>query len=620
MIQALNIIIIPVIFGLLLLLFPSRLRTVKGIIATGVTLLTCYLAVVLYGSTNQVFTLNDWVLASGSRAPVMEVYDTLVKYSVFSIDHLSKLITLFIAIISLLITLYSLLYKGHHQIRHYYAYLLITLGFSFGATLANNLILFLVCWGILGLTLYKLIRSHDEGSSQAAKKTLVIIGSSDGIMILGIAILWRITGTLNMDEISLPTGNALEVTAFLALIIGSFTKAGAFPFHTWIPDYAQHAPASSSAYLPASLDKLLGIYFLARITTGLFEMGEWMRFILLTLGVITIITAVMMALVQHNYKRLLGFHAVSQVGYMVVGFGLGSLIGIAAGLFHMINNAIYKGGLFLVAGAVEQQTGKEELDEVGGLSRSMPLTFLAAIIFALSISGIPPLSGFASKWMIYQGIIDFGQGTGLCANLWIVWLSLAVLGSALTLASFIKFTGGIFLGRRSGEGAAPGEVSPLMWIPMMVLALTCIGFGVLASNLVVPRLFQPVTGSFEFTGIWASSTVGILFLVSIALGILIYYAGNFKNFRTSESFIGGEKMQEEASFSTLEFYKSFQEFGWLSLMYKRAREKWFDLYQLGGKFIRWLGRGLSRAHTGILHDYTLWVFAGLLLLLILLIT
>jgi formate hydrogenlyase subunit 3/multisubunit Na+/H+ antiporter MnhD subunit len=620
MIQALNIIIIPVIIGLLLLLFPSRLRTVKGIIATGVTLLTCYLAVVLYGSTNQVFTLNDWVLASGSRAPVMEVYDTLVKYSVFSIDHLSKLITLFIAIISLLITLYSLLYKGHHQIRHYYAYLLITLGFSFGATLANNLILFLVCWGILGLTLYKLIRSHDEGSSQAAKKTLVIIGSSDGIMILGIAILWRITGTLNMDEISLPTGNALEVTAFLALIIGSFTKAGAFPFHTWIPDYAQHAPASSSAYLPASLDKLLGIYFLARITTGLFEMGEWMRFILLTLGVITIITAVMMALVQHNYKRLLGFHAVSQVGYMVVGFGLGSLIGIAAGLFHMINNAIYKGGLFLVAGAVEQQTGKEELDEVGGLSRSMPLTFLAAIIFALSISGIPPLSGFASKWMIYQGIIDFGQGTGLCANLWIVWLSLAVLGSALTLASFIKFTGGIFLGRRPGEGAAPGEVSPLMWIPMMVLALTCIGFGVLASNLVVPRLFEPVTGSFEFTGIWASSTVGILFLVSIALGILIYYAGNFKNFRTSESFIGGEKMQEEASFSTLEFYKSFQEFGWLSLMYKRAREKWFDLYQLGGKFIRWLGRGLSRAHTGILHDYTLWVFAGLLLLLILLIT
>jgi NADH:ubiquinone oxidoreductase subunit 5 (subunit L)/multisubunit Na+/H+ antiporter MnhA subunit len=159
-----------------------------------------------------------------------------------------------------------------------------------------------------------------------------------------------------------------------------------------------------------------------------------------------------------------------------------------------------------------------------------------------------------------------------------------------------------------------------MWIPLLILAGTCIGFGVLATNQVIPGLFEPVTGDFEFTGIWDSSMVGILFLVSIALGILIYFAGNIKNVRTSENFIGGEKMQEETSFSTLEFYKSFQEFRWLSRMYSRARERWFDLYQQGGNFIRWLGRGLSRAHTGILHDYTLWVFAGLLLLLIILIT
>ena len=177
-------------------------------------------------------------------------------------------------------------------------------------------------------------------------------------------------------------------------------------------------------------------------------MSDWLRLIVLSLGVLTIITAVTMALVQHNYKRLLGFHAVSQVGYMVVGFGLGSLTGIAAGLFHMINHAVYKGGLFLAAGSVEQQTGKEDIEDLGGLSRAMPLTFVTALIFALSISGIPPFNGFASKWMIYQGIIDFGHGTGISNQLWMVWLGLAVLGSALTLASFIKFIGGIFLGRR----------------------------------------------------------------------------------------------------------------------------------------------------------------------------
>jgi len=620
MTQAINIIILPVLIGLLLFLLPASLRFIKGIIAIGVTLFTGYLAISLFGTDDVVFSLRDWVVATGMQVPGTDAFASADKYSSFSVDGLSKLITLFIGLLSLLIAVYSIMYKSAGAMRNYYAWFLITLGFSFGAVLSNNLLLFLICWGILGLTLYMLIRGNDEGKSAAAKKTLIIIGASDGIMIIGIAILWRITGTLNMDEITLPTSDLVRTIAFLALLIGSFTKAGAFPFHTWIPDYSEKAPATSSAYLPASLDKLLGIYFLARITTGLFIMGDWMRFVLLTIGVITIITAVMMALVQHNYKRLLGFHAVSQVGYMIVGFGLGSMIGIAAGLFHMINNAIYKGGLFLTAGAVEQQTGKEEMEDLGGLSRAMPLTFFAALIFALSISGIPPLNGFASKWMIYQGIIDFGHGIGISNKLWIIWLGLAVLGSALTLASFIKFIGGIFLGRQRKELSTVGEVSPVMWIPLLILALACIVFGVFANNQIVPRLFMPVSGTFEYTGIWASSTVGILVMVSIVLGILIYFLGNIKNFRTSDSFVGGEKIQDETSFSTLEFYKSFQEFKWIAFMYRKAKDKWFDLYDLTGKFLSWLGKLFSRAHSGILHDYVLWVFAGLVILLLLLIT
>ena len=620
MTQAINIIILPVLTGLLLFLLPAGFRRLKGIIAIGVTLCTGYLALKLFGSEEVVFSLGDWVAATGMQAPGMDAYANADKYTSFSVDGLSKLIILFISLLSLLIAVYSTVYKTAGAMRNYLSWFLITLGFSFGAVLSNNLLLFLICWGILGLTLYKLIQGNDQASSAAAKKTLIIIGASDGIMILGIAIIWRVTGTLNMDEITLPTSDALRTIAFLALLVGSFTKAGAFPFHNWVPDYAEMAPATSSAYLPASLDKLLGIYFLARITTGLFVMGDWLRFVILSIGVITIITAVMMALVQHNYKRLLGFHAVSQVGYMIVGFGLGSVIGIAAGLFHMINNAIYKGGLFLTAGAVEQQTGKEEMEDLGGLSKVMPLTFFAALIFALSISGIPPFNGFASKWMIYQGIIDFGQGIGIANKLWMVWLGLAVLGSALTLASFIKFIGGIFLGRQRKEWSSVREVSPVMWVPMMILVLVCIGFGVFASNQVVPKLFMPVTGAFEYTGIWASSTVSVLILVSIALGILIYFLGNIKNFRTSDSFIGGEKNQEETSFSTLEFYKSFQEFKWLAFMYQKAKDKWFDLYDLTRRFFSWLGGLFSKVHSGILHDYALWVFAGLVILLFLLIT
>jgi multicomponent Na+:H+ antiporter subunit A len=480
-------------------------------------------------------------------------------------------------------------------------------------------LLFLFFWGILGITLYKLIPGTDEESSATAKKTLILIGASDSIMIIGIAIVWKISGSLSMGGISIPTTNALSVVAFLALLTGSFTKAGAFPFHTWVPDYTKYAPASSSAYLPASLDKLLGIYFLARITTRMFILNEWLTLLLLSIGVISIIAAVMMALVQHNYKRLLGFHAVSQVGYMILGFGLGSMIGVAAGLFHMINNALYKSGLFLSAGCVEYRTGKEDIEDLGGLSKAMPLTFFASLIFAMSISGIPPFNGFASKWMIYQGIIDFGSGTGIANKLWVVWLGLAVLGSALTLASFIKLVGGIFLGRRRSEFEKVREVPVIMWIPLILLALLCIFFGVFSTNFIVPKLFMPVSGAFLFKGFWNSSFVSLLVLISIVLGLILYLAFNLKKFRTEDSFIGGEKIQDQTSYPTTEFFKTIGEFRVFSWIYRKAEERWFDIYDLSKQVVLWFSHQLSEAHTGVLPAYVIWVFAGLVVMLLIMI-
>jgi multicomponent Na+:H+ antiporter subunit A len=485
--------------------------------------------------------------------------------------------------------------------------------------LSDNLLLFLAFWGILGITLYKLIQGKDEESSAAAKKTLILIGASDSIMIIGIAIYWKISGSLSMSATSLPTTNVLSVVAFIALLTGSFTKAGAFPFHTWVPDYATSAPASSSAYLPASLDKLLGIYFLARITTSLFILNDPMTFLLLLIGVLTIIVAVMMALIQHNFKRLLGFHAVSQVGYMILGFGLGSAIGIAAGLFHMINHALYKSGLFLSAGSIEYRTGKENIDDLGGLSKAMPVTFFAALIFAMSISGVPPFNGFSSKWMVYQGIIEFGSGTGIANKLWMVWLGLAVLGSALTLASFIKLIGGIFLGRRRSELDGVKEVPVMMWLPTTILALSCIFFGVFSTNFIVPKLFMPVSGVFQFSGFWNSSFVSLLVLTSIVLGIIIYLAFNLKKFRTEDSFIGGEKIQDQTGYSTPEFYKTIGEFRFFSWVYKKAEDKWFDLYDTSKTVVLGLSHQLSEAHSGLLPGYILWVLAGLIVMLLIMI-
>ena len=613
------LILVPLAAGVLLFLIPDKFITAKGIFALLISLVTGYMTLSLFSSSVQMVVLDGTLGKSCALLFGSNLLQGAEKYFTFTIDNLSKLIILFISIFAILLLLYSLVYIKPGKVKNYYPWFLITIGCSYGAVMADNLILFLTFWGILGITLYKLIPGRNEESSATAKKTLILIGASDSIMIIGIAMLWRLTGTLSIDSINLPTTNILSVTAFLALLVGSFTKAGAFPFHSWVPDYAKDAPASSSALLPASLDKLLGIYFLARMTTNIFVLSEGMKLLLLSIGVITIITAVMMALVQHNYKRLLGFHAVSQVGYMIVGFGLGSLIGIAAGLFHMINHALYKSGLLLSAGCIEYRTGEQNIDELGGLSKAMPVTFIAALIFAMSISGVPPLNGFASKWMIYQGIIDFGSGSGIASKLWVIWLGLAVLGSTLTLASFIKFIGGIFLSRDKPSLQNVKEVPVLMWLPLAVLALFCVGFGVFATNYVVPKLFMPVTGEFQFMGFWNSSLVSLLVVISLILGIILYLALNIKKFRREDSFIGGERFQEQTSYATPEFYKTIGEFRLFSWIYKKAEEKWFDIYDLSKKFVLWVSHLFSDAHTGVLTGYIIWVCAGLIIMLLIMI-
>jgi multicomponent Na+:H+ antiporter subunit A len=609
-------IIIPIAAGILLFILPDKYNIVKGSFSLIISILTGYMSLTIFSSAAQMVVIDDIAIRSCSTLFGFSIMQQPAQYFALTLDNLSKLIILFISLFALLILLYSLVYIKKERVKNYYPWFLITLGCSYGAVLSDNLLMFLAFWGILGITLYKLIPGRDEESSAAAKKTLILIGASDTILIIGIAMLWRLTDSLSINNISLPTTNILSVAAFIALLVGSFTKAGAFPFHTWVPDYSKDAPASSSALLPASLDKLLGIYFLARITTDLFILDQWMTLLLLIAGVTTIIIAVMMALVQHNYKRLLGYHAVSQVGYMIVGFGLGSLVGIAAGLFHMINNAIYKSGLFLSAGSIEYRTGEENIDELGGLSKAMPVTFAASLIFAMSISGIPPFNGFASKWMIYQGIIEFGAGAGVANKLWIIWLGLAVLGSALTLASFIKFIGGVFLSRQKTTFEKVREVPFLMWLPMVLLALLCVVFGVFATTFVVPRFLMPVTGEFQFTGLWNSTFVSLLIVITIVLGTIVYLASGLKKFRTEDSFIGGERIQEKTGYPTPEFYKTIGEFKFFALMYRKAEEKLFDIYDLSKQFVLWFSHKLSEGHNGVLTGYIIWVFAGLIIMLL----
>jgi len=528
-------------------------------------------------------------------------------------DKLSIFVGIFVLIFSLLMILYSFGFmRGRKGLIRYYLYMIFTLIASLGAVFSNNLVLFIVFWGFLGLLLYLLIGfGQKDNTAYTAKKTFIIIGGTDAFMIMGLAFVWILTGSLEMNKISIALNSKIAIWAYLCLASGAFAKAGSMPFHTWVPDTAEDAPTPVTAFLPASLDKLLGIYFLARLTLDMFQMDKGMNTFLMALGSFTIIAAVMMALIQHDMKRLLGYHAVSQVGYMVLGIGTGNPIGIIGGLFHMLNNAIYKSCLFLSGGAVEKKTGTTDLDKLGGFAKIMPITFSTFLIASLAISGVPPLNGFASKWMIYQGII----GTAASSKLWVIWLVATMFGSALTLASFMKLVHAIFLGQPS-EKQEKGETGPTMWIPPVILAALCIVFGVF-TYFPVKKFLMPALGiDVNFTGVWNSSLATALILFAIVIGFIIYLLGTVVKTRTVGIFVGGEDPEKNPDMrvSGTEFYETIQQIGILKAIYDMARKKFFDIYEIGVKITLGFNRVLKYIHNGVLLTYLAWCMLGMVVL------
>jgi len=590
----------PILAGLICLLIPERIRIAAKFLAFVTTLAS-------FAAAIRIFICKP-------------LYWPPVPNPAFIADNLSALVGLGVSFFSLLITVYSFGFIKKN-INKYFGYILMTLGASLGAAFSNNLIFFLVFWGFLGVTLYLLISFGGSASAYAAKKTFIIVGGSDVVMILGVAILYKITGTFNMNAINVNiSGNPLSAAAFLCLAIGAFAKAGAMPFHTWIPECSESAPGPVMAFLPASLDKLLGIYLLARISLDIFIIvpRSWVSLMLLIIGSITIIAAVMMALVQHNLKKLLAYHAVSQVGYMVLGIGTGNPIGIAGGLFHMVNHAIYKSCLFLSGSSVEKEAKTAELDELGGLARFMPITFMTCLVASLSISGVPPFNGFFSKWMIYQGLMEIGKAGDPS---WIIWILVATFGSALTLASFMKLLYAVFFSNRDkSAGAYPKdlrEVSISMWLPQVTLALLCVIFGIWAYQIPIRFLIAPClkNGSgLSYIGIWDSPIAAALLAVGLLLGVLLFIMGRSRPARRTGLFVGGEKFEGVSGIKASSFYDTIKNMPLLHRIYSLAEKKVFDIYEEGSKAVFFFTDILRWLHNGILPTYMTWCLIGMLIL------
>lgn len=541
-----------------------------------------------------------------------------IEGDLLHIDPLSIVVCSCIGFFAILTLLYSWGFKSVGKGRtRYNAYLLLSMATALGAVLANHLVLLLVCWGLSGPFLYLLILfGNKPRTASTAKQAFITIGGSDAVMLFGVVLIGRLSGSFDMQHIRLDLGQPLVVYAFICLLIAVLARVGAIPFHNWLVDTAEDAPTPVTAFLPASTDKLLGIYLLTRMALDLFVMTWAISMMLLVFGAITIIGAGMTMLMQRDLKRLLGYCAVSQVGYILLGIGSGHPLGIAGGLFHMVNHAIYKSCLFFSSGAVEQRMKTTDIEKLGGLARSMPTIFAPFVIAALSVSGVPPLSGFASKWMIYQGIIETAKDGGAS---WILWLAIAMLGSVLTLAGMMKLVHGVFLGQMAtdlGDRDAPGKGTPrCLMIAPLLLALLCILFGVWADGLPLHYLIQPIVQhEIIFAGVWQPTLATFLILLGVGLGLIVYVGSRLsKTMRITEVFIGGETLDAVPGMrvSGGAFYNTIQELPVFRFFYTRFPSDVFSVYRITAKITFDIHRLLRNTHNGLLTTYLSWCLLGM---------
>ncbi len=345
-----------------------------------------------------------------------------VNFTVY-LDGLSLLFALLISGVGSLVILYSIFYlnKRKEAIGQFYIYLLLFMGAMLGVVLSDNLIVLYGFWELTSISSFLLIAFwyQREKSRYSALKSMLITVFGGLAMLSGFVLLYVITGTFSIREIlanvNTITEHSLFGPAMLLVLLGAFTKSAQFPFHIWLPD-AMEAPTPVSAYLHSATMVKAGLYLVARLSPIFAGEAVWFWLVSGT-GIVTLIYGSYRALKQTDLKSLLAFSTISQLGLIMSLLGLGSAAAIysgtseslfyvkatMAGIFHLINHAIFKGALFMVVGIVDHETGTRDIRKLGGLMSVMPVTFSIALIGTSSMAGLPPFNGFLSKEMFFYG-------------------------------------------------------------------------------------------------------------------------------------------------------------------------------------------------------------------------
>ncbi len=445
----------------------------------------------------------NWALPSGVP---------FLLYSV-RLDPLSAFFLLALSLLAVCVSVYSIGYLRHGVAARrpgiffcFFNLMLLALTLVFTA---SNVIFFLVAWELVVVTSYFLVIT-DHGSAEAREGGMLYLLMSrggTGMLYLGFLLLATASGSMEFQALHGVGGRLNPVfgaAAFLLLFFGFGVKAGIIPLHIWLPAAHPVAPSNVSALMSGIVIKT-GIYGMTRVFFDFYgDAPVWAGMLVLVVGVISALLGVLYALMEHDLKRLLAYHSIENIGIILMGFGSALLfrsfghpqlaaLALVAGLFHTLNHGVFKSLLFMGAGSVLHGAKTRNMEEMGGLIRRMPWTAFYFLIGAVAISGLPPLNGFVSEWLTYQGLLaGFGATPTLTRVAFPIAGALLALTAALAAACFVKAFGITFLALpRSEDAEQATEASLSMNAGMAGLAIACVVLG-LGATWLIP-LFAPIT-------------------------------------------------------------------------------------------------------------------------------
>jgi multicomponent Na+:H+ antiporter subunit D len=402
-------------------------------------------------------------------------------------DSLTALMLIVVNLITFFACLYSINYLKQFTCawQYYTLFMLMLTGLN-GVVISGDLFNVFVFLEITAISSYALVAYGTEAEEMEAAFKYMVLGSvASTFILMAIAFLYAKTATLNMFDLasvlSSTPAEKFKIFVIALFIVGFGLKAALVPFHAWLADAHPSAPAPISAMLSGVVIKVIGVYALARILFNLCGISLLSQEILLVLGGLSMLIGVLLAIGQWDFKRLLAYHSISQIGYVVCGLGLATPLGIAGGLFHLFNHSVFKSLLFLNAGSVEYATHTRELKKLGNLNEEMPITSATSLVASLSIAGVPPFCGFWSKLMIIIALFEAGR---------YIYAAVAILVGVITLASFLKIQKYVFYRKNEERKQVAKEVPLAMVLSMVGLAILCLLIGLffrpLYTHLLLP--------------------------------------------------------------------------------------------------------------------------------------